>query len=828
MIICSKFHSLQQCNGFYLIKTNTIDIKLYFVTPYIIRLQALFSEEPEASYALVLTAWEDKLDSMFSDERTRITPVLPEFTETEDQILFQTGEITLRLQKAPLAFSLYDKERDCLHADLAGNPFVQDSNMRIWHYSQISDEDCFYGFGEQGGSINKAGKWMRLSPKDAMGYDGSDTNPLYKHIPFYTKLNPNTKKAIGYFYHNTYECEFVMGRERSNYWPHYSKYGADGGNIDLFLIAGPSMGDVIRRYASLTGTSVLLPRYALGFLGSSMYYSELEENCDRSILEFADTCAEEDIPIDGFHLSSGYTSENGKRYVFTWNHDRFPDPKQFFQSMEEKGITISPNVKPGILLSHPFFAEFQEKDLFVKSSDGDGPCIGKWWGGDGAYVDFTEEKNRNTWQSYLTGQVLQMGTASVWNDNCEYDGILDKDALCSFEGMGGTIGRLKAVMSNLMCYTTVLAIRNQNENIRPFIICRSGYSGIQRYASTWAGDNVTSWKSLKYNIATVLGMGISGVANQGCDIGGFYGKVPGPELFVRWVQNGIFQPRFSIHSTNTDNTVTEPWMYEDCTGYIRDAIHFRYRLNPYLYSLMHQAHEDGTPIMRAMCLDFQQDPNCYEEGIDFMLGSSLLVANVVEEGACTRSVYLPEGDNFYDFYTRRFYKGGQQISIPVTLASIPVFVRTGAIVPLSLYPLHNLHWEVIHGLHFLMEVSKKAEFNLYEDDGVTNDYKKGSYLSTCIRIFPGLNTRICFQMSGAYETTVEDIMLDVIAPEKAPCQITVDGKKLNHFLYYKKFEEAAAGWYYNQTLQSILIKYKNILSDYEVTISFEPLDLIGM
>lgn len=172
-------------------------------------------------------------------------------------------------------------------------------------------------------------------------------------------------------------------------------------------------------------------------------------------------------------------------------------------------------------------------------------------------------------------------------------------------------------------------------------MCRSGHAGIQRYAQVWAGDNLTCWDTLKYNIATILGMGLSGVANHGCDVGGFYGVSPEPELFVRWVQNGIFMPRFSIHSTNTDNTVTEPWMYTDKKQYIRDAIKFRYRMIPYLYSLESRAHETGLPIMEPMFMAFQNDPKTYNEGVDFMWGDSLLVANVVEKGAKTRSIYLP-------------------------------------------------------------------------------------------------------------------------------------------------------------------------------------------
>ena len=187
--------------------------------------------------------------------------------------------------------------------------------------------------------------------------------------------------------------------------------------------------------------------------------------------------------------------------------------------------------------------------MFVKASDSDEPGIGTWWGGKGVFVDFTNAATREHWKTYLKENVLDYGTSSVWNDNCEYDSMIDKDCRCSFEGKGGTIGQLKSVMSNIMCQTAVEAVHETYDNVRPYIVCRSGHCGIQRYAQTWAGDNLTCWDSLKYNIATILGMSLSGVANQGCDIGGFFGPAPEAELLVRWIQNGIFQPRF-FHPLN--------------------------------------------------------------------------------------------------------------------------------------------------------------------------------------------------------------------------------------------------------------------------------------
>lgn len=297
---------------------------------------------------------------------------------------------------------------------------------------------------------------------------------------------------------------------------------------------------------------------------------------------------------------------------------------------------------------------------------------------------------------------------------------------------------------------------------------------------------------------------------------------------MRWVQNGIFQPRFSVHSTNTDNTVTEPWMYSNCTEYIRKAMKLRYRMIPYYYSLMERAHETGLPIMEPMCSAFQQDPNCYEEGVDFMIGDSLLVANVVEKGAKTRKVYLPEGELFYDYYTREAYEGGQTIEFPVDLGSIPMFVRSGGIIPMAINQLNNLATENVTGITILCAPDKDNSFDLYEDDGISKDYEKGVYLKTRIQMTSGEKTALAFRHEGSYETTVEDMYVDMIHREKAPFWVTLDGQELPHFLHRKKFEAAECGWYYSQTLKSVQIKYKNPKKDYDLVVSFEQFDMIGM
>lgn len=838
MRIARKVENITSQDNIVRIMTDAFELRIMVMTDDILRIRAGFDGDfAEESYDLTMTAWDDRMDDYMKDYRKRIALKEPSIQNiSSDLTKISGGNFNIDVKHDPFMMTIFDKDGFILHEDIPQMGWMCDSNNRRIHTSVIEEGDHFYGFGERAGRLDKRNKLIKFAPGDCMGYNPAETDPLYKHIPFYIKLNDKSKRAVGYFYHNTYECEMNMGRSHSNYVKHHSSYKADGGDIDLFLIAGPEISGIIEKYTDLTGKSVMLPKAALGYLGSSMYYPELPENADEGILEFIDTAKEENMPIDGFQLSSGYcnieTKDGLKRCTFTWNNKRFKDPADFFAQMTKKGITVSSNVKPGMLLVHPLHDEMVEKGFFVKDSKEDKPATGLWWGGDGNYVDYTCQENRNIWKDYLKKNLLDFGTTSVWNDNCEYDGLTDKDARVSFEGKGATIGQTKSEMANIMCHIANEAINESHPDQRPFVVCRSGHSGIQRYAQVWAGDNYTSWETLRYNIATILGMSLSGVANQGCDIGGFYGPAPEEELFVRWVQNGIFQPRFSIHSTNTDNSVTEPWMYENTKHLICNAIKLRYSLSPYLYSLMRRAAVSGKPIISPLLYAFQNDTKTYSEDISFMEGDSLLVANVVEKGASTKTIYFPEGATFYDFYIREAYEGGKQYTIPVELSTIPMFIRSGGIVPIAQNDLNNLTNDKVTDLKIVCapdtEEGRVSEFELYDDDGKTLDYKDGKYCLTKISMTSGRQVELSFDAEGDYDSSVTKMNIDMIHIESCPFWVTLCGDKLPHFLHRKKFESCSEGWYYDPSIKSVQIKYPKKADNYKVVVSFENNDLLGM
>lgn len=835
----------------FIINTDSISLKLVFMSDDVFRIRTNFCDNwDEVSYILIQTAWEDHCDKYLGKERTRIKALLPKFEETNDDLIFHTKTLRLVLKKEEFAFEVYDKNDNLLHADIPNRAFVQDHLGRIYHYSSYRNEkDLFYGFGEHNGTLEKSHQHLRLSPKDAIGHDPNTGGPMYKHIPFYIKHNTTTGQAVGMYYHNTYNCAFDTGAELSGYWPRYSYYTADGGEIDWFFINGPSMAEIVQRYTDLTGKTTLPPKYALGYLGSTMYYVELPKDCDKEIIGFIDKNIKESIPVDGFQLSSGYTvGKDGKRYFFTWNNTRFQDPQKFFDEMMKRGVMCSPNIKPGILLTHPFYHTWSEVKGFILDSEKKYPYIDMWWGGLGSFVDFTSPKGREVWKKHMIDSLLKYGVTSIWNDNCEYE-INDHLAYCSLEGKGGSAGELKNIQALLMNRVSHEALAEYCPNERPFVVCRSGSAGIQRYASTWAGDNPTYWDTLQNNIATVLNMGLSGVAHNGCDVGGFQGPHPEEELLLRWVQTGIFFPRFSIHSCNNDNTVTEPWMYKRSAPFIRNAINFRYSLLPHFYSLMKKASELGTPIMRPLCYEFPNDSKSTKERYQFMLGSSLLVAPIVEKGIKEKSVYLPEGCCWYDYYTREQYKGGQIITIPVEMGTIPVFIRENAFVArnsevFSIRHDKETYWDI------LVSASQNSTHTLYEDDGVTNNYQNGEYLKTHVDVIAEFTSNtnglegtnkmadsistsadkvtLKVRYEGTFNSSIKNIFLDVINPKKGPYKVFLDGQELPQYLDEDTWNTCDKGWRYHADLKSARIKYPKPFNNYDILISFEPFDLIGM
>jgi len=249
---------------------------------------------------------------------------------------------------------------------------------------------------------------------------------------------------------------------------------------------------------------------------------------------------------------------------------------------------------------------------------------------------------------------------------------------------------------------------------------------------------------------------------------------------------------------------------------------------PYMYSLMYEACSAGTPIIRPLFLEFQDDTRCLtDDNFTFMFGSSILVANVFDKGAVSRKLYLPAGSAWYYWETMEKFDGGQELEIPISLASIPMFFRDTAIVPMT-EDISNISKDQVEKLELVIATDRDSKFTFYEDDGKTNEYLHGTYLKTMITVKNEIRSEIIFHKEGKFVSSIESIFLKVINKEKGAYWVTVNEKQLKQYLHVDTFAKAVEGWYYNPSRGVVCIKYKNIPIDYKVVVSFEKFDLIGM
>jgi alpha-glucosidase len=614
------------------------------------------------------------------------------FAMTHDahQVVIQTAQIRLTVTLDG-GFCAWQILRDGAWHDVMNDRKTQAYNFgfwdeRVYHYVERRKGEVCVGLGERAGMLDRSNQSYDMRNVDAMGYSARTTDPLYKHIPFYITWQPQSATGYALFYDTLADCRFDMGRELDNYHGHYRHFIAEHGDLDYYFIASPDTPlHAVRRFTWLTGRPAWMPKWGLGYSGSTMSYTDAPD-AQRRMGEFIGRCREHDVLCDSFHLSSGYTSIDGKRYVFNWNREKFPDIDRFVQGYLDEGVKLVPNIKPCLLQDHPAFERVAKDGLLIETRDGE-PAWVQFWDEVGAYLDFTNAATIGWWKARVKDSLLRYGMASTWNDNNEFE-IWSPNAMAHGFGKSFPAREAKVLQTQLMMRASRDAQREHAPDARPFLVSRSGGVGMHRYVQTWSGDNATSWETLRFNLKMGLGLAMSGVSNSGHDIGGFAGPAPGPELLARWVAFGIFLPRFSIHSWNDDGTANEPWMYPQITNVIAGLIKLRYRLIPYLYELLWQSHSAYEPVTRPMFAEFPHDPACLADGDDMMLGASLLVAAVVEEGQSERPVYLPKGARWASYWSGEVFDGGRAVTLPAPFERPVMLIREGHVIPLNIAEQH--------------------------------------------------------------------------------------------------------------------------------------------
>jgi alpha-glucosidase len=603
-------------------------------------------------------------------------------TVNERNVTLQTDALGVRISTDLLTLQWHDGAGQPFAHDRATSAyFASERTGAVRHYVQRDRAERYYGLGDKTGPLNLHGRRLRTLALDSLGYDPQHGDPLYKHWPFVL-----TRAANGLWYGMYYDtlaaCTFDFGCEHDNYHDLFRSIEIDDGDLDYYLMAGQSPAEVIAQFMRLIGGTHLPPRWSVGYAQTAMGLADAPD-AQAQLNGFIDRAVAEAVPVSSFHYGSGYSSRGKRRYVFTWNTSKFPDPKTLNAKFQKTGMRLVANVKPCLLDDHPAYDEVRLQGGFIHDAHTQQPVIEQFWDGVGSHIDFSNPAAIAWWQKGLQKQVLDYGIDVGWNDNNEY-AVVDDAAACHGFGQALPMHRARPLHAQLMTRATFEAQMQHKPDERIYTVTRGGSPGIQRYAQTWTGDNTTSWQTLRWNIRTGLQMSLSGMFNIGHDVGGFAGPVPGPELLVRWVQACCLNPRMVMNSWKTDGTVNLPWMHESVKAEVIAAIRLRYLLMPYLWLLFERAHAYHEPIIRPTFYDFPNDETCFADCDDFMLGNVLLVAPVVAEGDTTRSVYLPQGpDAWFDFYTGERFEAGAWHTVAAPLAKLPLFARSGAAIPLA-------------------------------------------------------------------------------------------------------------------------------------------------
>lgn len=592
-----------------------------------------------------------------------------------------------------------------------------------FHYISREENEKIFGLGDKSGFMNKSGRTFKIETTDSMGFDAECSDPLYKHIPFY--ICENEVGNYGIFYDTSATSYMDFGVEHNNYYEPYKYFKTDDNCIVYYVFFGSKL-EILRSFVRLCGKQAFPPKWSFDYCASTMAYTDAD-NANEEMNNFLENVKKLDLSCSGFYLSSGYTSIGAGRYVFNWNKDKFPNPKEFVKAFNDNNIHIIPNIKPAFLDSHPMYDMIAQKGWFVKNEDGT-PFVTQFWDGLGSYLDFTNQEAYDFWGSQVKEKLLDLGMDATWNDNNEFD-IKDWDATVKGFGYGRIKARdIRPSLTYLMVKSSYEAQLKQNPAKRPFLSTRSGSIAVRRMAQTWTGDNMTSFHDLYYCHYLGLTLSMSGMFFYGHDLGGFSGDMPSRELLLRWIQHGIFEPRFTIHSWNEDGSATMPWSYDDIVDDVRNIFSQRKQLLPYLYNCAYNSVSYDEPMNAPLFL-YYDDEDIDEDCESFLVGRDVLVTCVLDEGIENISAYLPEGDDWY--LGDKLYEGGQNVylNIPAT-SKMPYFVRSGCVFPTD---EGEYGFDSEEKLTFTVYPLKSGMFqsSFFDDDGESFMYKYGK----CTRLF---------------------------------------------------------------------------------------------
>lgn len=626
-----------------------------FYAPGVIRLQVNPQEKP--GYDLLTS---DPVNDL---------PV--NFSTTDQGYLIQSGVTSFELTDSPLRFTIRQADKILLQSvtdraflgSLRWMPFARSRDSWLVSMALKSGERV-YGLGEKFGPLNRRGQLVTSWNEDATTVNAELS---YKNIPF--AWSP---AGWGVFTHTTSRVVHAVGYPQWSHRSYIMKF--EDLSLDLFFVIGDTPGEILEKYTALTGRAQEVPRWSYGTWMSRAYYRTEDE-----ILEVASNLRQREIPCDVLVLDGRAWHKMETRFDFQWDSDRYPNPAGFIKQLRQAEFKLCLWEYPYISVKNPLFTELAQKNYLLQNREG-GPYIHRWlpYPFDSVYphlqpsgmIDFT---NPEAYQWYIEAHkpLFDIGASVMKTD---YGESIPEDVVAHNGDSGKQLHNVYSLLYNRCVYEASVKYSPDGG----MVWGRAGWSGSQRYPIQWGGDPQSDWEGLAASIRGGLSFGMSGGAYYSHDIGGFGTGNPPPELYIRWAQAGIMMSHTRFHGAG----LREPWYYgAEVEGIVKKWLNWRYRLIPYLQSCALQACQNGLPLMRAMPLAYPADPRAWSFEEQYMLGPCLLVVPVLSPENRVQ-FYLPQGA-WFDLWTGERIEGGQIIDREVPLDHIPIFGRSGTVLPLG-------------------------------------------------------------------------------------------------------------------------------------------------
>ena len=689
----------------------------------------------------------------------------PSIEDSLQTLEISHGDIAVRVTKSPfsLAFAYQDELRT--HEEVG---YFNVDSLHGFRFS-LTAEEKLYGGGQRVLGMDRRGHRMPLYNRAHYGYT-TESNQMY-----YSLSAVMSSRNYAIVFDNTARGNLDIGHAQ----PNVLQFDATGGRAAYLVVMGETLADVSTNLVSLTGRQPLPPRWALGNFASRFGYRNEQQTRDV-VKRYQDA----NIPLDAVVLDLYWFGKDVKGHMgnLEWDTDSFPNPEKMLTDLRDQGIKTVVITEPFILTTSKQFDSAVEAGALAKTLNGEAKTFDFFFGNTGL-VDVFNSTGQD-WFSQFYTQLHEQGVAGWWGDLGEPE-VHPYDTIHQFNNQrytGDTLHNAYGHKWAEMVYQHSLTLAPQQ---RPFVLMRSGFMGSQRHGMIpWTGDVSRSWDGLKPQVELSLQMGIFGLAYTHSDLGGFAGGEKfDPELYLRWLQLGVFQPVFRPHAQ--EDIAPEPVFHDAKTIHRAKAlINLRYQMLPYNYSLAIENSLTGLPFMRPLSF-YHTESQWFSDSRSFYWGASLLVSPITDPGITEWSVNLPAG-NWFNFFTQARYEGGKEHIIPVTETTFPILVKAGAIIP-TVAPAANTEQTDLSNMtiHVWLDQSgKQHSYTYYEDDGhspasIAKQQLVKAHISHQTRVSKrGDGTSIVSTWQGAYAGMPEARTVDwvIYGLSEKPNRVMIDDK----------------------------------------------------